>query len=198
MPPHAPETLTIHLVRHGETDWNRDRRIQGGTDIPLNGTGTEQARRAAAALAGRPLGAVISSDLSRARDTAAPIAAAAGVELQLEAALRERHHGIAEGRSDAELQAELDGRLHELMGTPDFAFPGGESRRQVHARLLAFLDPLLRRPPAREFVLVSHAGSLRVARAILEGFALEEVPDYTFPNGEVISLEVPVPELPEH
>jgi hypothetical protein len=95
-PPATP--VTIHLVRHGETDWNVEGRLQGWTDIPLNATGIEQAHAAASVLAGRPIGSVLSSDLSRARDTAAMIAAAAGREVLTDPALRERNYGVAEGR----------------------------------------------------------------------------------------------------
>ena len=92
---------TLLLVRHGETDWNAARRIQGSTDIPLNDTGREQARETAAALAARFAGqapVVASSDLSRARETAEIIAEALGVAgPRLYPQLRERSYGVAEG-----------------------------------------------------------------------------------------------------
>jgi probable phosphoglycerate mutase len=185
--------LTVHLVRHGETAWNHEHRTQGWTDIPLNATGLEQARAAAAALAGRPIGAVISSDLSRARATAEPIAAEARVDLCFEPALRERGFGAAEGKLDAEIQREFEGRLEGRWTDPDFRFDGGESRRDVYVRVGAFLAELLAAPPAGEFVLVSHGGALRVARAFLEGIAIEDLPDWDaipFANGEIVTLSV--------
>src|ERR1700744_3579732 len=96
--------LTVHLVRHGQTDWNAERRTQGWTDIPLNATGREQALDAAAPLAEPRVATVISSDLSRARKPAEPIAARAGVPLVLEPALRERGFGVAEGMRDSEIE----------------------------------------------------------------------------------------------
>lgn len=93
-------------MRHGETDWNAARRIQGSTDIPLNDTGRAQAREAAAALAEQYAGMsplVVSSDLSRARETAEIISAALGVDApRLYPQLRERSYGVAEGLTDAE------------------------------------------------------------------------------------------------
>jgi probable phosphoglycerate mutase len=185
--------LTVHLVRHGETAWNREHRTQGWTDIPLNTTGLEQARAAAAALAGRPIGAVISSDLSRARATAEPIAAEARVALRFEPALRERGFGAAEGKLDVEIQREFVGRLQGRWTDPDFRFDGGESRRDVYVRVGGFLAQLLAAPPAEEIVLVSHGGALRVARAFLEGIPIEDLPDWDatpFANGEIVTLLV--------
>ncbi|GAA3020894.1 histidine phosphatase family protein [Microbacterium dextranolyticum] len=97
---------TLLLVRHGETDWNATRRIQGSTDIPLNDTGRAQAHETAAALAARYAGespVVVSSDLSRARETAGIIAAALGVPVsRTYPQLRERAYGQAEGLTDVE------------------------------------------------------------------------------------------------
>jgi 2,3-bisphosphoglycerate-dependent phosphoglycerate mutase len=185
--------LTIHLVRHGQTDWNAERRTQGWTDIPLNAIGREQALAAAAVLAERPVATVISSDLSRARETAEPIAAQAGVELVLEPALRERGFGVAEGMLDSEIERDLRGQLDGRWTDADFRFDGGESRRDVYERVGGFLAELLAAPLDPELVLVSHGGALRVARAVLEGIAVEDLPHWDatpFANGEVVTLTV--------
>jgi 2,3-bisphosphoglycerate-dependent phosphoglycerate mutase len=182
--------VTIHLVRHGETDWNVERRLQGWTDIPLNATGVRQARAAALALADRDIGAIISSDLSRARDTAEPIAAEVGVEVVTDPALRERNYGVAEGQRNSELELQFDGGLDERWADPDFTFEGGETRRDVYLRLGAFLTELLASPPANEIVLVSHGGALRVARGFLQGLPVERLPRWSFDNGEIVTLEV--------
>ena len=88
----------ILLARHGETDWNSGRRVQGHTDIPLNATGIEQARTLAAQLAGEPLTAVFSSDLSRALDTARAVAdAGTGSRSTVDPRLREKNFGTWEG-----------------------------------------------------------------------------------------------------
>jgi 2,3-bisphosphoglycerate-dependent phosphoglycerate mutase len=182
--------VTIHLVRHGETDWNVERRLQGWTDIPLNATGLRQAQAAALALADRDIGVIVSSDLSRARDTAELIAAEAGVEVITDPALRERHYGIAEGRLNSELESQFDGTLDERWADPDFTFEGGETRRDVYLRLGTFLTELLASPPQHEIVLVSHGGALRVARGFLEGLPVERLPRWSFDNGEIVTLEV--------
>jgi 2,3-bisphosphoglycerate-dependent phosphoglycerate mutase len=188
--------LTIHLVRHGQTDWNREQRTQGWTDIPLNALGVEQARWAADELAGRPIGAVIASDLSRARSTAEPIAAAAGVDIVLEPAIRERGFGVAEGLTDAEIERAFAGRLEGRWTDPDFSFEGGESRRQVWSRVTPALAALIAAPPADEIVVVAHGGSLRAARAYLTGLEVDDMPRWDglhFRNGEIVTIAVAGP-----
>jgi broad specificity phosphatase PhoE len=180
--------VTIHLVRHGETDWNVEGRLQGWTDIPLNATGREQARAAASTFSGRAIGAVISSDLSRARETAAAIAAAVGLEVVTDPALRERNYGVAEGRVSSELNVELGGRLDEHWADPDFAFDGGETRRDAYSRLGTFLADVLASSPEQEIVVVSHGGALRVARGFLEGVPVERLPSWSPANAEITTV----------
>src|SRR5664280_2119664 len=95
----------IIAIRHGETAWNVDTRIQGQLDIGLNETGRQQARRVAQALTGEPIQAIYSSDLSRAWDTARSIADATGQTLQAHAGLRERGFGVFQGKTYAEIEA---------------------------------------------------------------------------------------------
>lgn len=189
-PEAAERLITVHLVRHGETDWNLEGRLQGWTDIPLNATGIGQARAAASALAGREIAAVISSDLSRARQTAELVAAQVGVEIVADPALRERNYGAAEGQIESDLERLFDGQLAECWSDPDFTFDGGETRRDLYARIGCFLEDLVASPPGLEFVLVSHGGALRVARGVLEGFPVEMLPKWSFGNGEVTTVRV--------
>ena len=98
---------TLHFVRHGETDWNREGRIQGVADVPLSALGREQAQELAASLATRPIGALYSSDLRRALETAKPLGERLGVRAHTAPALRERDFGVNEGRMAAEVAAEL-------------------------------------------------------------------------------------------
>ena len=121
---------TILLVRHGETDWNRDRRVQGHTDVPLNETGREQARALAGELAGEPLAAVYSSDLSRALETATIVAEPRSLAVTTLPALREKHFGTWEGLTDAEV----------LTRFPDAHATGwgdGETTEEMADRVLA-------------------------------------------------------------
>jgi probable phosphoglycerate mutase len=186
----AAGILTIHLVRHGQTDWNKQARMQGQSDIPLNATGLRQADAAAVALSGRPIGAVIASDLIRARQTAEPIAAGAGVKLVLEPALRERSFGSAEGQFETEIDRQLAGRFRERWADPDFTFAGGETRRQLYQRVGAFLRDLLTSPPQGEIVLVAHGGTLQVARGFLEQIPVEQLPEWHFDNAGITTLTV--------
>ncbi len=156
---------TLFLIRHGETDWNRDRRIQGATDIPLNDTGREQARAAAAELTGRldtrrPVG-VVSSDLSRARETAAIIAGELGLAAPtVYPQLRERAYGEAEGMQIAEFHSRF-GASHRG------GVPGAEEPADLRVRAIGALDAVvgdLRRltaPAPASLVIVSHGALLR-------------------------------------
>ncbi|GEL17136.1 histidine phosphatase family protein [Pseudonocardia asaccharolytica] len=176
---HAPTTL--YLVRHGESTWNAAGLLQGRTAIvPLTERGRAQAARAAAALADRPIGAVWSSDLLRARQTAALVAAAHGLPVRTVPALREQGHGVWEGRPAA-------GRAERLAAAgPDWAPPGGESARALHTRVRMFLTRALREPPTGELVLVTHGETMRAALAALLGAPAEAMPRALPGNGAVL------------
>jgi len=148
------------LVRHGETDWNRERRIQGSTDIPLNDLGREQARATGALLADRRWTALVASPLSRAAETARLIGAAVGLgEPELEPRLAERDYGAAEGLTGPEIDA-----LY-----PDGAdVPGREPREAVAERVVAALHDLAARHPGEAVIVVAHGG---VIRSVLETVA---------------------------
>ncbi|TQJ32261.1 histidine phosphatase family protein [Microbacterium sp. SLBN-146] len=155
---------TIILVRHGETDWNRDRRIQGRTDIPLNETGREQARHAASALREQLGGiapVVVSSDLSRAEETASIIAESLGVDVsRTYADLRERAYGDAEGVSTSEFFS----RWGDWYSAD---VPGAESRDDLRERALTALRRVVRdarrdtAPVSPTVVIVAHGALIR-------------------------------------
>lgn len=169
-----PHTELV-LIRHGVTAWNRDRRFQGQTDIPLDDEGLKQARLTGRRLADWPLGVVYASDLARARQTAEPIAAARGLALCVESRLRERHYGGFEGRTHDELQRdEAEAWRRWRARDPDFELPGGgESLRAFHARVDAVLHELVRRHPGRTVAVVTHGGVLDSAFRIATGLPLE-------------------------
>jgi broad specificity phosphatase PhoE len=143
----------LYLVRHGETDWNRQRRIQGLTDIPLNDTGRAQARATGMLLARRRWDAIYASRLSRARETAALIADELGLPGPvLLDALVERNYGAAEGLDWEQVEREF----------PDGAdVPGRESRDAVAARVVPALITLAEDHPGESLVIVSHGGAIR-------------------------------------
>jgi probable phosphoglycerate mutase len=170
------EALTLHLVRHGQTVWNVERRIQGQThDVPLTEEGIAQARAAAAGLAGIGAPLVLTSDLLRALQTAEIIAAATGAKLRREPALRERHMGILQGNTAEDARRHYGERLNDLWSDPDVRFDGGESWRDVYARVAAFFHSLCASPPAPELVLVTHGGTLNVINAVLAGEPVERL-----------------------
>lgn len=155
------ELTRILAIRHGETAWNAETRLQGQLDIELNARGREQARRLAAALAGEDLAAVYTSDLKRAQATAEPLARAAGLAVQFDSGLRERAFGIFEGHTYAEistrwpLEAERWRRRE-----PGFAPPGGESLEGFQARAVRTAMRLAAGHPGRLIALVAHGGVL--------------------------------------
>lgn len=164
----------ILAIRHGETTWNRDARIQGQLDIPLNDTGRWQAERTAAALAGEPIEAVYASDLARARETAAAIARARGLPLQTHTGLRERHFGAFQGRTWAELEREHPDVVRAWKArVPDFAPPGGESLLELRARVEGTFAELAARHPGAQIVVVAHGGVLDILYRAATGVDLQ-------------------------
>ena len=159
---------TLLLVRHGETDWNRDGRWQGGSDTSLNDLGRSQARALAQELDGS-IGVVYSSDLSRARETAEIIAAKLGLEIRFDPRLRERGFGSWEGLTTPEIEERFaDSHRRWLAGEsagPDDA----ETFEDFFARVNGFLDDVLRRHPDEEVLVISHGGSIRVIHALATG-----------------------------
>lgn len=175
------------LIRHGETDWNRELRFQGQLDVPLNAVGLEQARRVAERLAGETVHAVISSDLQRAQQTALAVThhtPARGLgKPALEASLREQHFGLAEGLSTAEVQARHGSAwLQWLRFDEEFAFEGGESTRRFHARVLAGVQALAQLHPQASLVVVTHGGVLDMIYRSALGLSLSGPRQSLIPN----------------
>ncbi len=145
------------LIRHGETAWNRERRMQGQTDTPLSDIGRAQAEAVGARLADHPFVALYSSDLSRAWDTAAAISRASGRAIRREPALRERTFGILEGMTYDEMaQRHPEAHAQFSRRDPDYAVPGGESPRQFYERSLTCLNGIARAHLGASVVVVTH------------------------------------------
>ena len=151
---------TLYLVRHGETDHNLSGLAMGHIDSPLNERGHRQARQTAAWLALRPVQRILSSDLARALDTAAPLAAALGLAVEADPRLRELSFGIFEGRSIPDCEQEHPETVARWRsGDFDFAPPEGESRRSLMTRTRAVLDEMLAAPEG-DIALFTHGGTL--------------------------------------
>jgi probable phosphoglycerate mutase len=158
---------TLLLVRHGETDWNRDGRWQGHSDTQLNEAGREQARRVAAELDG--VDAVYASDLARAAETAEIIAAELGLPVRLDARLRERSFGAWEGLTADEIEAGFrDQHLRWLAGEGAGA-DDAEPFDAFAARVRSFLEDVLDAHRDETVLLVAHGGSIRVIHALASG-----------------------------
>ena len=140
---------TLLLARHGETDWNRELRIQGSSDIELNDLGRRQAQALAQVLTDVDLHAIYASDLSRATATAAAVAATHGLEVRLDRRLRERSFGSWEGLTRDDLEAMPQGSRHD-----------GETDEEVRARMLAAVDDIAASHPGEQVLVVSHGGAL--------------------------------------
>lgn len=154
----------IIAIRHGETAWNVDTRIQGHLDIPLNDVGQWQAQQAAAALAGESIDAVYASDLKRAYATAEAIAKVSNAPLVANEALRERSFGDFQGRTFAQIEAESpEDALRWRKRDPEFVpAGGGESLTMLRTRIDAVVNQLAAKHPGGQIVLVAHGGVMDV------------------------------------
>jgi len=168
-------TTRLCLIRHGETSWNAEKRLQGHTDIPLNSRGALQARQMAQALKDINLtfDVLYTSDLKRAADTANAVVELFGVDAQVDSTLRERHFGALQGLSISEApllrpdiwQAHIARDLeHELAG--------GESIQQFALRVQSALDKIQVRHAGKTILIVSHGGTLDMMYRIASKQAL--------------------------
>jgi len=146
----------ILLIRHGETEWNRESIFRGRADIPLSARGREQARLLAAALSSRCVGAVYASPLSRARETAAPLAQARGVEVVPDPRLMDMSFGEWEGKAVDEVRRRWPSLYRAWLAEPQaFRPPGGESLEEVLGRALPAMAEMAERHEGAA-ALVSH------------------------------------------
>lgn len=172
MPPAADE-MRLTLVRHGETAWNMDRRIQGQLDLPLNKTGLQQAAAAAGRFRPGMIDVLYTSDLVRAVSTAEPIGRAAGVLVQPDVRWRERHFGEFQGWRYQQIADEQPAVFERLDARdPEQDLEGGESLNQLMARVRAGLDELVLRHPGQRVVIVSHGGVLDCIYRVATGLPL--------------------------
>ena len=176
-------------IRHGETDWNATARIQGHTDIALNATGRWQAECLARALAAEPLEAVYTSDLVRARDTAAPLARTTGAPLVHDAGLRERCFGRFEGATFDEIERRWpDDAARWRAREPDFTPGGGEPLAGFYARCVAAVDRLARAHRGGLIALVAHGGVLDCLYRAANGAGLRAKREWPLANASINRL----------
>jgi len=181
--------MLLYCVRHGESAYNAEGRIQGQSDVPLSELGQRQSRAVAAALSGLPVEAVYASPLRRAMQTAQPVAERLKLEIRTDRRLMEIHAGV--------FQEKLRGELDELYpaeyarwrsGDPDFAIPGGESRRDLMRRGREVFEEISRSGHG-QVVVVTHGGLFAAAVKALLDIPAERHP-FVLQNGSISQLEL--------
>ena len=180
----------ICAIRHGETAWNAEGRVQGQTDVPLSPVGEAQARALVPALAGERFAALYASDLARVRQTAAPAARALGLAPCLDSALRERHYGTFETLTYAaarERHPEDYARFRAK--EPDYDFGTGESLRRFYERSVACVGAIAARHAGETVLVFTHGGVLEMVRRHALGSGLASARDFEIPNAAINWIE---------
>ncbi|MEO5670376.1 MAG: histidine phosphatase family protein [Ramlibacter sp.] len=184
------EATRIIAVRHGETAWNVDARIQGQLDIGLNETGRWQARKVGEALATEPISAVYSSDLGRAHETAQSISQVKGIPVVADEGLRERSFGLFEGKTFTEIHETWpDHAQNWRKRIPEWAPPeGGESLLQLRERVTKTMQSLASRHRGEQIVVVAHGGVLDALYRVATGQEVNSPRTWELPNGAINRL----------
>ena len=179
------------IVRHGETAWNAEGRVQGQLDVPLNEAGLAQARAVAVALQGEPFATIYSSDLQRVTQTAEPTARMLGLPVHVDARLRERHYGMFQTLTyaDVKLQHPEDYARFKAKEL-DYDFRTGESLRTFSTRSVACLAELAARYAGESILVFTHGGVLEMARRFATGSSLSTVREFEIPNAALNRLAI--------
>jgi broad specificity phosphatase PhoE len=179
--------MKLFCVRHGETLYNLEGRIQGQSDSLLSPLGKRQCRAVAATFTGGEIDAIIASPLSRALDTAQAIADHLRLTVSVDPRLMEIHAGVFQGHTWEEIEQKYPADAARWRTQdPDFRIPAGESRRDVMTRAMAAFEAI-RESGCRQAVVVAHGGSLSAAiKALLEIPAARN--PFTFSNGSISTL----------
>jgi broad specificity phosphatase PhoE len=180
----------IWLIRHGQTDWNVTRRMQGQTDIPLNSTGVEQAVELAKNIANEHFDAVYSSDLIRALRTAEILAETLGIQVTTDVRLREICQGVWEGMNMDEVQEKYENEFKRGAHDPAFSRPmGGESVEEVARRMSEAANEIARQFPVGRILLVSHGLAVSTLYCQANHISLTKVYDYIPDNTVPLKIE---------
>ena len=182
--------IDILLIRHGETAWNAERRLQGHLDIPLNDEGERQAVLLAGALAPEPIDVLVASDLRRARQTAQAVADRRGLALAIDPALRERGYGGFEGLLYSEIEQRFPREFAAWQARDvDAQLPPGrnvgESFRSFFDRATGAILALAASYPGKTIALVAHGGVLECAYRLARGLPLETPRDFKVYNASI-------------
>ena len=172
------------VIRHGETDWNRQHRFQGHIDVPLNDTGLRQAELLGERLAGEPIDVLVASDLQRARATALPLARPRGLAVEIEPLWREQCFGVLEGLDVPTIRSQHTALWDRwVRHEADYALPGGaESNRMFFERVQRALAATLAAFAGRRVAVVTHGGVLDMLWRNAHGLPLHGARDCAIPN----------------
>lgn len=186
------KTRRLLLVRHGETDWNAEGRIQGMLDVPLNALGLAQARVVGSELARSvDVAAVISSDLVRTRETAKPLIEATGFDVTFDARIRERHFGVLQGKTYAEWRvADAEGMARYHAGDPDYGPEGGETARGFLERCVNAITDMVTACDEKTLILVTHGGVVSSMYRHSQGLGFHSERTWSVPNASISEWRV--------
>jgi len=185
-----PPAARLILIRHGESTWNRERRIQGQLDPPLSEQGHEQARRVAGRLARRQVEALYTSDLLRASQTADAIASALGVEAKPMKELREIFLGDWEGLHTDELAQRFPDAWHAWTREPSWdVVPRGEGASAFETRVASALEHLFEAHSHGDAIVVTHGGVIQIALHSVVGRPSHGLFPFRISNGSVSIVE---------
>lgn len=180
----------ILVIRHGETDWNAEGRLQGTMDTPLNSQGIQQAKAAAQALKGQGIRIIYASPLSRARITAEIISEALGVPIVFREGLKEKDFGAMQGLRLEEIDAIYGDQLWSQRSVLDAASPGGESNREVLHRLEPVIEEI--KALRQRVLIVTHGAVARLLYRLLAEPEEEAFHSFRLHNCEVLAFK-PLP-----
>jgi len=184
-------TTRLCIVRHGETAWNAEHRVQGQLDVPLNGIGQAQALAASKILSKEKFDAIYSSDLSRARQTAEPTAGFLSMKIIFDRDLRERHYGIFERLTYAEVKvrypedyARFDAR------DPEYAFRTGEKLQDFYDRSIAVISRIAKQHEGQHVLVFTHGGVLDMFYRYATGLSISAERKFGIPNAGLNRIEL--------
>jgi probable phosphoglycerate mutase len=181
----------ICLIRHGETDWNAEGRVQGQTDVPLSDIGHSQARAVASALATERFAVLYASDLMRVTQTAAPAAERLALPVRLDQRLRERHYGMFETLTYREAKERFpEDYARFKLREPDYDFGTGESLRGFYRRAVDCVAELAARHAGESLLVFTHGGVLEMVYRYATGASLSSPRDFEIPNAALNWVEV--------
>lgn len=183
-------TTTLVLVRHGETAWNAEGRVQGQTDVPLNDLGRTQAEALVPVLAAERFAAIYSSDLLRVRETAQPTARALALEVALDEGLRERHYGMFEALTYVECRERFPAEFERFRDKAlEFDFGSGESLQAFYDRALASVRGIAERHAGAAVLVFTHGGVLEMLYREATARGLRSARDFEIPNAAINRFE---------